>query len=47
MPAVAEIVRRLWERQRAGTRPAPTVLLLFGGRESEVYSVAGREREGL
>ena len=28
MPAVAEIVRRLWERQRAGTRPAPTFCCL-------------------
>ena len=30
MPAVGEIVRRLWERQRAGTRPAPTVLCVGG-----------------
>ena len=30
MPAVAEIVCRVWVRQRAGTRPAPTVRRLEG-----------------
>ena len=30
MPAVVEIVRRLWERHWAGTRPAPTVLCVVG-----------------
>ena len=30
MPAVAEIVHRPWERHRAGTRPAPTLLCVGG-----------------
>ena len=30
MPAVAEIVHRLWERLRAGTRPATTLLCVGG-----------------
>lgn len=35
MPAVAEIVCRLWERNRAGTRPAPTVFWGQGRREQQ------------
>ena len=51
MPAVAEIVRRLWERQRAGTRPAPTFRCLEGRGQarglplpSDVWNAEGRHK---
>ena len=53
MPAVAEIIRRLWERQRAGTRPAPTVRCLEGKGQAQGlplpsadWRAKGRHKDG-
>ena len=50
MPAVAEIIRRLGERQRAGTRPAPTFCCLGaeGRHEACPYLLLfGGQRAGI
>lgn len=39
MPAADEVACRLWERQRAGTRPAPIEGLAFADWEAERWAV--------